>query len=868
MRKTLVFLRFLWGGCLALAAGFVVSARDLPVGMTVRHGEVMQRVDGRRMVLEQASARAIVNWESFDIGAGHAVEVRQPSSGAAMLARVTGGSPSEIWGRLSANGGFYLVNPAGILFGSGAVVDVNRLLATTRQLSDRDFLAGRLRLVGESAASVENCGSLSAESVALVAQEVVNRGVIQGAQSALVGAGQVVTLQNFANGARLAVDFSGLGGDLTRVENCGTVDASGGEAVLTAAGGAGQVWAQDGRVAAATAEFSGRNSALSRLGAVSAEELVIDPTANLVIGAAPAVEAELGYGLAAEEAGAEELELSVTEPQPEFTEGVGYGFHDENGNGWTYMHREANTLGGQLESYSYLDPVLTYYNSDYLSAQLEQQGVTLNYARRGTTDGSIAVGDGVRLGGSQPLTLQAEANLTVGAGVLSENASALTLQAGRDVTIGDLTTAGAVAIVAGNQLSSGRLDAEGLSIEIKNSLVLSDGVQVRSGDLSLSGESVHLGGEVTVAGAVQIAAEQVVATSAQQIVAGQGVTVDGAWQLEHQPLTVVAEHGDVRLRGAVRDAEAVAVTAEGDIEVSGVQSNGDILLTSSGASVRVAGDLASSGGVVEGRAAGALSVDGEVSAQEAFFESGGDLTVAAAPASAVEALTLENSGAGTAVGLNWPSPLPSLVIATTGGGSAVMAEVGDVAGGRLSATGSGSSLELSGQKVCLQEVSTVDGDVVLAASELTVGDVQSERGGAVSLRSEGDLVVQGVVSSADDLSLTAGGSIVLESQERLASGGALALAAASFDDGRTPLVVDAGGKLYISAVPGVADTSVFALVSGRSRDGAIHTRGRRLPGLVIYNGRVWLGRPEQMSKVDRAETSLFSRVCRILRTEY
>ncbi|MBR4518837.1 MAG: filamentous hemagglutinin N-terminal domain-containing protein [Victivallales bacterium] len=881
------FLRYSCLGASALVFGLFCQGRELPSGATVVHGKVEMSVQGQTMFLEQGTARAIVNWDSFDIGKGCAVTIRQPTAQASMLARVTGTSPSEIFGRLTANGGFYLVNPNGILFGSGAVVDVNRLLATTRCLSDQDFLEGRLRLVGESEAVVENSGIIQAESMALVAQTVQNHGVIQSAQSAMLGVGETVTLQNFENGARLMLDFSGLGGEATRVENNGTIDAPGGRAVLSAAGGAGQVWSAEGRVTAQEAEFSGRNSALSQLGEVHADELIIDPTANLVIGNATAADSGLGYGLIVAGVGAEELELPVSDAQPEFTEGVGYGFHDADGNGWTYMRREANTLGGILDSYSYLDPVLTYYNAEYLGEKLAEQGITLNYTRRGTTDGNITLADQVHLGGNRPLTLIAESNLVVGSGVVSTNASQLTLQGERDVFIDDLTTAGELVITAGNQLASGHLEGTAVKLNAQNALVLSNGVKSLSGDMEMSGKVLKLGGELTSPGDIYIDTEQVIALSPQRLEAGEGVVVKGDWQVEQHPLDIISKSGPVQLDGEVRDASSVSVETGGSLKVSGIQSsgevklmgqnelvsNGDVIgsnvrLESSSGAVWVAGDLAAVTGEVVVSAVAELTSKGKVITQEATFTSGGDMMVEGTSDSSVGKLTLNSSGNDVQVELAWGADLPELVIETSGNNSSVVAEVGNVSSGCLEASGSGSSLELSGQAVCLQEATTVAGDIALTGTEfLTVGTVRSKDSGDVRLESGSDIVVENTLSAADDLTMIAGGGIVLETQEKLTSGGKMDLTAAEFGGGHTPLLVEVGGRLYVSGTQETADTSIFAHVVGRTGDCAIHTKGHRVPGLVIYNGRVWLGRPEQMLKVDRAESSLFSRICQMLRRE-
>ena len=465
--------------------------------------------------------------------------------------------------------------------------------------------------------------------------------------------------------------------------------------------------------------------------------------------------------------------------------------------------------------------------------------------------------------------------------------SQLTLQAGRDVFIGDLTTAGELTVTAGNQLASGHLEGAAVKLDAQNALVLSDGSKSLSGDMEMSGDVLKLGGELISSGEIRLNTKQVIALSPQCLEADEGIVVKGDWQLEHQRLDITSKSGPVHLDGEVRDASSVSVETGGALKVSGIQSsdevklmgqnglvsNGAVIgsnvrLESSAGAVCVAGDLTATAGDIMVLAADDLTSEGKVIAQAATFASGGDMLIEGASDSSVEGLTLYNSGVGAQVELAWGADLPELVIETSGNGSSVVAEVGDVSSGRLVAIGSGSSLELSGQAVCLQEATTVAGDIALAGTEsLTVGTVRSRDSGDVRLESGSDIVVKDTLEAAEALTLVAGGGIVLESQEKLTSGGKMDLTAAEFGDGHTPLGVDVGGRLYVSGMQEAPATSIFVHVLGRSQDDAIHTHGRRVPGLVIYNGRVWLGRKEQMTKVERAESSLFSRICRMLRSE-
>jgi filamentous hemagglutinin family protein len=100
------------------------------------------------------------NWQSFSIGAGHTVNFVQPSSSAVALNRVLGSDVSVIQGALNANGQVFLINPNGVLFTPTAQVNVGGIVASTLNLSNEDFLAGRYRFSGDSTASVINQGNI------------------------------------------------------------------------------------------------------------------------------------------------------------------------------------------------------------------------------------------------------------------------------------------------------------------------------------------------------------------------------------------------------------------------------------------------------------------------------------------------------------------------------------------------------------------------------------------------------------------------------------------------------------------------------------------------------------------------------------
>lgn len=83
--------------------------------------------------ITQTQSRAILNWETFNIGSNTSVKFEQQSPGWTVLNRVTDptGSPTQILGQMSAPGGVYVINRNGIIFGAGSQVNVHALIASS-----------------------------------------------------------------------------------------------------------------------------------------------------------------------------------------------------------------------------------------------------------------------------------------------------------------------------------------------------------------------------------------------------------------------------------------------------------------------------------------------------------------------------------------------------------------------------------------------------------------------------------------------------------------------------------------------------------------------------------------------------------------
>ncbi len=228
------------------------------------------------------SPGTIINWQGFSIGASESTHFIQQSAASSVLNRVIGPDPSVILGTLTSNGRVFLINPSGILVGQGARIDVAGLVASTLNLSNADFLAGRLNFTPNLlAGKVENQGSIttpSGGSVYLLGSSVSNSGIITSPQGdVILAAGQSVNIYDTSTpGVRVEI----TAGD-NAVVNLGAILAQSGEIGIYAA-------------------------SLRNAGIVNADQVVRDVSGKIVLRAKQDVTLESGSRLSAngEQAGA------------------------------------------------------------------------------------------------------------------------------------------------------------------------------------------------------------------------------------------------------------------------------------------------------------------------------------------------------------------------------------------------------------------------------------------------------------------------------------------------------------------------------------------------------------------------------------
>ncbi|HEV7610196.1 MAG TPA: filamentous hemagglutinin N-terminal domain-containing protein, partial [Steroidobacteraceae bacterium] len=211
----------------------------LPTGGNVVAGSAILTNPAGTAVLniDQSTQRAIIDWNTFNVGSAAQVNFNQPGRDSSTLNRVLDSNPSQIFGSITSTGQVFLTNPNGVYFGKTATADVGSLAATTHSIDNADFLAGKNTFNRRGATgSVVNDGELRAALggyVALLAPEVRNSGVIVARLGTVaLASGESFTL-NFDGGhlAGITVEPSAI---RALVENKGAVLAPGGLIILSA----------------------------------------------------------------------------------------------------------------------------------------------------------------------------------------------------------------------------------------------------------------------------------------------------------------------------------------------------------------------------------------------------------------------------------------------------------------------------------------------------------------------------------------------------------------------------------------------------------------------------------------------------------
>lgn len=210
------------------------SVQANPNGASVVSGEVSFSQPDLNTLEITNSPNAIINWQQFDINSNETTRFIQQSDSSAVLNRVVSGDMSEILGQLESNGTVYLINPNGLVVGQGASIDTAGFIGSTLNITDDDFLNGRLHFEGQGAGDIDNQGFIRAGNngdILLIAPNITNSGVLQvDGGNILLAAGESITISNIDN-ADISFEIQSPDNSVT---NLGQIIANNGAASLFA----------------------------------------------------------------------------------------------------------------------------------------------------------------------------------------------------------------------------------------------------------------------------------------------------------------------------------------------------------------------------------------------------------------------------------------------------------------------------------------------------------------------------------------------------------------------------------------------------------------------------------------------------------
>ncbi len=498
----------------ATMLGLAANALANPTGLTVSSGSASVSQSGSQLTIT-ASQNAFLNWNTFNITAGETTIFKQPSASSIVWNRVNDPNPSQIFGKLQANGIVVLLNSSGFYFGPNSFVSAAGLVVSTANCAPPENGDGPWVFNGPPPlASIINYGHIQVGNggqAFLIADRVENHGTVVAPDGTIgLAAGQTVLLSERPDGRGMSMQVKLPRGS---VDNFGNLIADAGTIALNA-----RVINQDGLVQA--------NSVINKNGVI---ELVASDSLNL--GADSQILARGDATAGGSSGGSVTLKSGNV-----FSDGAGSQIVTtggaEGGNGGNIeisapniqslnSTMDASAQSGFTAGEFYLDPMSIILGTS---------------VPNGTVDGSGTVAYS-----SAPDTL----NLNVNAGTSFKNFSQIILQATGDITLNDGVTwnlsastgktSGQMMLEAGGDIIFG----DGASIFDANnwSVTLNAGYDFNNNKVQPGAGSIYLNGGsgLTGSGSIQLASGSVHLTAGQDITVGSGfvITTGGGSIMAH-----------------------------------------------------------------------------------------------------------------------------------------------------------------------------------------------------------------------------------------------------------------------------------------------------------------------------------------------
>ncbi|MEX2205835.1 MAG: filamentous hemagglutinin N-terminal domain-containing protein [Myxococcota bacterium] len=795
-------------------------------------GATINQVDATHWEIT-APDGSVIQYSSFDIALNEGVHFLQPGADARVLNRILGALPTHIEGSLTGTGHIYIVNPAGVIFGEGAIVDANGIHAAGGHLSDTDF-ANRdedhyTGVIGD----VTNATDIIARAVSLVGAHVVNSGSIDASDIVLgdgwivIAAGNDVIIGRedaAQNGRGLLLRVEGAAGavfqpDETGVTNTGALDAGADGTVRIGAGDLyGTAIFSDSAIRAREiALAAGNRGDIALAGEVSAEKADISFRGGTTVG-------ELRSTTAGAEVTvyADELELSAADTGAAIRVSGDVAFRSQDdpavGPSKITLEQSATLSSSSLAA---------------LDVGAGAAGATRELALR-STGGNVVVDDKAVVAGSH-LAL---------AGTLAD------LQGTDALEVASLAIESATSSAGGDARSEGDIVASTGGISVQGDLQLVTKPSVAGDPPVETRVSAHQGtlavdGDVTTSagGGLRIEARDVVlgTTDADDEPTGGSIVSRGDLKIGfvdaaglEQTRTVVARAIDTR--GAAQQAGGnVDVAASGDVSLGVITTQGgagsspsqpnadggSVSVRSTGADARVAvGAIATGGAGSAGRGAIALeaatvSLSGSLSASGGLVANADGARDRAVQVTAAEiqldanALTLAGSDVELAGAIRGADVVSDTDPPTT---TVRRVDLGISASG---VTTLGSTADLRSLTIATRGESVVLGGNVTADTTVRIGFIGEETG-----------------------TISNGGAPVTVSANRVE----LAASDSSGEDGRVAQVaLGSGIGFELFAIPASEGTAAKAATLQLDQDGAIDsaaasllaTAGQGTPDLTL-----------------------------------
>jgi filamentous hemagglutinin family protein len=207
-----------------------------PAGATVTQGSASFSSQGSQLTI-QTSDRAVINWQSFNIGRGETTTFVQPSVSSVVWNRINDPNPSQILGNLNANGYLVLQNASGFYVGGEARISAHGLLMTTAPIRVPDLAGGGAWQfnVPPPTARIINYGQIDVGgggSAFLIAHDIENHGTISAPEGQIgLYAGKEVLVSERLDGRGLTAKVTLPAGS---VDNSGRLTADAGAIALQA----------------------------------------------------------------------------------------------------------------------------------------------------------------------------------------------------------------------------------------------------------------------------------------------------------------------------------------------------------------------------------------------------------------------------------------------------------------------------------------------------------------------------------------------------------------------------------------------------------------------------------------------------------